>query len=80
MHVTGKALKPRETCWRVVEGTSGHLVTCAVYDTGDGGFELRVGRSAERILRAEKVADIRAARARATQWLVACRAAGSIYV
>lgn len=67
----------QETCWRVVEGSSGRLVFCAIYESTDAGVELRIGYASDRILHTERLADVAAARARAEHWLCALRAAGN---
>jgi hypothetical protein len=36
----------RETCWRVVDGLSGRVVVCAIYESANTGFEVRVGYAA----------------------------------
>jgi hypothetical protein len=68
----------RETCWQVVEGPSGRLVVCAIYETETGDFELRVGYGGDQAFRIHRVADAQSARARAGQWLNVLRAAGSV--
>ena len=68
----------REICWRVVEGPSGRLVVCAIYEHEDVGVELRVGYATDRTVRSERIADPGSARVRAEEWLDAFRAAGSI--
>ena len=61
----------------MVEGSSGHLVVCAIYEISGAGFELRVGYT-DRTFRAERLADCESARARAAQWLTVFRAAGVV--
>ena len=73
-----RASTPRETCWRVVEGPSGRLVVCAIYETETGDFELHVGYVDEQAFRIHRLADAESARARAGQWLSVLRAAGSV--
>ena len=68
----------RETCWRVVEGPTGRLVVCAIYETPSAGLELRVGYAPDRPLRSERLGDLEAARERASQWLGAFRTAGLV--
>jgi hypothetical protein len=68
----------RETCWRVVEGPSGRLVVCAIYETATADFELRVGYAADRPFHIHRLADAESARARARQWLSVLRAAGCV--
>jgi hypothetical protein len=70
-------LPRREMCWRVVEGSSGRLIVCAIYECADRRVELRLAE-ADRVLRSECLADARLARARAEEWLTAIRAAGCI--
>ena len=40
-------LQLRETCWRVVDGQSGRLVICGIYETARAGLELHVRYAAE---------------------------------
>jgi len=61
-----------------VEGPSGRLVVCAIYETASTGLELRVGYGSEHTLRSERLADAASARARAAQWLNAFRIVGRI--
>lgn len=69
----------RETCWRVVEGATGRLVVCAIYETPSAGLEVRVGYALpDRPVRSERLRDLESARVRASQWLDAFRAAGFI--
>jgi hypothetical protein len=69
--------RPRETCWRVVEGPSGRLVVCALYECADARVELQIA-DADHIIRSEYLADAISARVRAVEWLTAFRAAGRI--
>ena len=62
-----------ETCWRVVEGSTARILTCAVFSVFASGLELRVGYLLEVPLHSERVADIHAARALAQNWLTAMR-------
>jgi hypothetical protein len=73
-------LKPqrREMCWRVIEGPSGRLVVCAIYETASAICELRVNYAADQTLRTERLADAESARIRAQQWLATFRDAGSV--
>lgn len=69
----------RETCWRVVEGPSGRVVVCAIYETASAGLELPVGYGSDHTIRSERLADAASARARAEQWLKAFRIVGQIH-
>ena len=62
-----------EICWRVVEGSTARIVTCAVFNVSTAGLELRVGYMLDVPLHSEMVADIHAARALAQNWLTAMR-------
>jgi hypothetical protein len=62
-----------ETCWRVVEGSTARILTCAVFSVFASGLELRVGYLLEVPLHSERVTDIQAARALAQNWLTAMR-------
>ena len=62
-----------ETCWRVVEGSTTRILTCAVFGASTSGLELRVGYLLDVPLHSEKVANIHAARALAQNWLTAMR-------
>ena len=62
-----------ETCWRVVEGSTARILTCAVFSVFASGLELRVGYLLEVPLYSERVTDIQAARALAQNWLTAMR-------
>ena len=62
-----------EMCWRVVEGSTARIVTCAVFPFSASGLEVRVGYLLDVPLHSEIVADIHAARALAQDWLRAMR-------
>ena len=62
-----------EICWRVVEGSTARIVTCAVFPVSASDLELRVGYLLDVPLHSEIVADIHAARALAQNWLNAMR-------
>jgi hypothetical protein len=68
----------RETCWRVIEGPSGRLVVCAIYETPTAMWELRLSYAADQTLRTELLADAESARVRAQQWLSTFHAAGFV--
>jgi hypothetical protein len=68
----------REMCWRVIEGPSGRLVVCAIYETASAICELRVSYAADQALRTESLANAESARIRAQQWLRTFRAAGFV--
>jgi hypothetical protein len=53
-------------------------VACAIHQATDGSVELRVGYTADHVIRSERLADASAARTRAEQWLSAFRAVGSV--
>ena len=65
-----------ETCWRVIAGPIGMLITCAIYRTAPQGVELRVSYSGQCLLHAQLVADTEAARGLAHEWLLAARISG----
>ena len=67
----------RETCWRVIEGPTGRLVVCAIYETTGADFELRMGYI-DQTLRADLLPTPESARARAEQWLDMFRDAGAL--
>ena len=62
-----------EICWRVVDGSTARIVTCAVFPFSASGWEVRVGYLLDVPLHSEIVADIHAARALAQNWLNAMR-------
>ena len=62
----------------MVEGPSGRLVVCAIYETETGDLELHLGYAADRAFRIHRLADAESARARAGQWLSVLRVAGSL--
>ena len=62
-----------ETCWRVIEGSTARILTCAVVNVSTSAFELRVGYLLDVPLHSERVADIHAARTLAQHWLNAMR-------
>jgi hypothetical protein len=68
---SGTAAVPRfellETCWRVV-GPRQRPIICAIYDVDGLGVEVRVGYSFDDFHRAERVADLTAARSLADAW------------
>ena len=74
----GPTMELREVCWRVIEGPSGRLVVCAIYENTNADFELRVGYASDHTVRSEYLPDRAGARVRAEQWLGDFRAAGSL--
>ena len=58
-----------EVCWRVIEGASTRMLTCAIFSDGRVGVELRVGYFCDAPLHSQPVADMDSARALAKQWL-----------
>jgi len=38
-----KRPEPVEICWRVIEGSTTRILTCAIFTASDDGVELRVG-------------------------------------
>ena len=62
-----------EICWRVVEGSTARIVTCAVFPFSASDLELRVGYLLDVPLHSAIVTDIHAARALAQNWLNAMR-------
>jgi hypothetical protein len=79
MRSAGDQGPSREICWRVVDGPSGRVVVCAVYEIADAGIELRVGY-VDRVLRSERFTDVMSARTRAEEWLKSVRGAGVVNV
>jgi len=70
-----KTSEPVEVCWRVVEGSSARMLTCAIFSASTDGVELRVGYVVDVPLHSQMMRDIDSARALAQQWLDAVRAA-----
>ena len=71
-----KMPEPLEVCWRVVEGSSTRILTCAIFRASAYGVELRVGYFIDVPLHAQIMRDIKSARVLAKNWLHAVRAAG----
>ena len=69
-----KTPEPLEVCWRVVEGSSTRIMTCAIFDASAEGVELRVGYFGGVPLHSQMVCDIESARVLAQNWLAAVRA------
>ena len=70
-----KASEPVEICWRVLEASSTHVLTCAIFSDPIGGVELRLGYFVDVPLHSRMMDDIDSARALAQAWLDAVRAA-----
>ena len=64
-----------EERWRVL-GTSGRVITCAIYCVHGPGLEVRVGYSADDFHMTRRVADLRTARRLADGWRHAALATG----
>jgi hypothetical protein len=69
-----KTPEPLEVCWRVVEGSSTRILTCAIFDASAEGVELRVGYFGGVPLHSQMIGDIESARVLAQNWLAAVRA------
>ena len=67
--------EPVEVCWRVVEGSSTRVLTCAIFGASTNGVELRVGYVVDVPLHSRMMRDIDSARVLAQEWLDAVRAA-----
>ena len=59
-------------CWRVLEGSSGRIVTCWMFEV-PAAVELRVGYCADTPLHRETAPDVESAQALAAAWLDAVR-------
>ena len=70
-----KTSEPVEVCWRVVEGSSSRMLTCAIFGASTDGVELRVGYFVDMPLHSRMMRDIDSARVLAQDWLDAVRAA-----
>jgi len=70
-----KTSEPVEVCWRVVEGSSTRVLTCAIFGPSTDGVELRLGYFLDMPLRSQMMRDIDSARVLAQDWLDAMRAA-----
>ena len=67
--------EPVEVCWRVVEGSSSRVLTCAIFGASTDGLELRVCYVVDMTLHSQTMRDIGSARVLAQDWLYAVRAA-----
>ena len=72
-----KTSEPVEVCWRVVEGSSTLVLTCAIFGASAEGVELRVGYLVDMPLHSQMMRDIDSARVLAQAWLDAVRAAAA---
>ena len=70
-----KTSVPVEVCWRVLEASSTHMLTCAIFSDPIAGVELRLGYFVDVPLHSRMMCDIDSARALAQNWLDAVRAA-----
>jgi len=70
-----KTSEPVEVCWRVVEGSSTRVLTCAIFGASTEGVELRVGYLFDMPMHSQMMRDIDSARVLAQDWLDAVRAA-----
>jgi hypothetical protein len=70
-----KTSEPVETCWRVIEGSSTRMLTCAIVAASTQGVELRLGYFVDVPLHSQMMPDIESARVLAQEWLEAVRAA-----
>jgi|KBSMisStaDraftv2_1062788.scaffolds.fasta_scaffold238385_1 hypothetical protein len=69
-----KKPEPVEICWRVIEGSTTRILTCAIFAASDESVELRVGYFGGLPLHSQTMRDIASARALAQQWRDAVRA------
>ena len=67
--------EPVEVCWRVVEGSSTRVLTCAIFGASTDSVELRVGYIVDVPLHSQTMRDIDSVRVLAQDWLEAVRAA-----
>ena len=67
--------EPLEVCWRVIEGSSTRILTCAIFGASARGVELRVGYFSGVPLHSRMTRDIESARVLAQDWLDVMRAA-----
>ena len=74
---TGEMPQRPELCWRVIEGPTTRILTCAIFAISSAELEVRVSYEADTTLHAEIVADIESARALAQAWLVGVRTNGA---
>jgi hypothetical protein len=63
-----------EVCWRVIEGSSTRILTCAIFAALASGVELQVGYFVDAPLHSQLMPDIESARLLAQAWLDAVRA------
>ena len=70
-----KTSVPVEVCWRVLEASSTHVLTCTIFRDPIAGVELRLGYFVDVRLHARTMRDIESARVLAQDWLEAVRAA-----
>jgi len=69
-----KKPEPVEICWRVIEGSTTRILTCAIFAASDESVELRVGYFGALPLHSQTMRDIASPRALAQQWRDAVRA------
>jgi hypothetical protein len=72
-----KTSEPLEICWRVIEGSSTRILTCAIFGACTNRVELRVGYFVDVPLHSQEMPDIESARVLAQNWLDAVRATAS---
>jgi hypothetical protein len=72
---TSKTPEPVEVCWRVVEGSTTRMLTCAIFGASAHGVELRLGYFVDVPLHSRTMHDIESARLLAKDWLYAVRSA-----
>jgi hypothetical protein len=60
-------------CWRVIEGSTTRILTCAIFNASSDSIELRVGYFVDAPLHSQAVRDIESARVMAKDWLNALR-------
>jgi len=60
--------EPVEICWRVIEGSTTRILTCAIFAASGDGVELRVGYFGGVPLHSQMLRDIESARVLAKNW------------
>lgn len=68
-----KMPEPIEICWRVIEGSTTRILTCAIFAAFEESVELRVGYFGGLPLHSQSMRDIASARVLAEEWRNAFR-------
>jgi len=69
-----KTSEPLEICWRVIEGATTRILTCAIFAASSESVELRVGYFGGLPLHSQMLRDIETARVLAQDWRDVVRA------